>query len=70
MLMDCYGREDVFAQLPELAAEIDPVLRTLDGLLDDDQLYQQVRADEGSRHRYTKVAWAPLHACRSEARVC
>ncbi len=28
---------------------------TLDGLLDDDALYQQVRADEGSRHRYTLV---------------
>ena len=55
MLVDCYAREDVFAQVPELAAEIDPVLRTLDGLLDDDQLYQQVRADEGSRHRYTLV---------------
>ena len=55
MLVDCYAREDVFAQVPELAAEIDPVLRTLDGLLDDDQLYQQVRADFGKRHRYTLV---------------
>jgi IS5 family transposase len=55
MLIDCYAQEDVFAQVPELAAEIDPVLRTLDGLLDDDQLYQQVRADFGKRHRYTLV---------------
>jgi len=55
MLVDCYAREDVFAQVPELAAEIDPVLKHLDTLLDDDQLYQQVRADFGKRHRYTLV---------------
>jgi len=55
MLVDCYAREDVFAQVPELAAEIDPVLRTLNGLLDDDQLYQQVRTDFGKRHRSTLV---------------
>src|SRR6266567_697974 len=36
MLVDCYTREDVFAQVPKLAHEIDPVLRKLDGLLDDD----------------------------------
>ncbi len=53
MLVDCYAREDVFAQVPELAEEIDPVLNKLDGLLDDDQLYQQVRTDFGKRHRYT-----------------
>jgi hypothetical protein len=41
MLVDCYEREDVFAQVPELAAEIDPVLRKLDGLLDDDALYNR-----------------------------
>src|SRR5260370_17239678 len=55
MLVDCYTREDVFAQVPKLAHEIDPVLRKLDGLLDDDALYQQVRADFGKRHRYTLV---------------
>ncbi len=55
MLVHCYAREDVFAQVPELAAEIDPVLRTLDGLLDDDQLYRSVREDFGKRHRYTLV---------------
>jgi IS5 family transposase len=55
MLVDCYVREDVFAQVPELAAEIDPVLKQLDTLLDDDEMYQQVRADFGKRHRYTLV---------------
>ncbi len=55
MLVDCYAREDVFAQVPELAAEIDPVLKHLDTLLDDDELYQQVRADFGKRYRWTLV---------------
>jgi transposase, IS5 family len=42
MFIDPYAREDVFARLPELAAEIDPALRKLDGLLDDDERYQHV----------------------------
>ena len=53
MLVDNYEREDVFAPVPKLAQEIDPVLRKLDGLLDDDALYQQVRSDFGKRYRYT-----------------
>src|SRR5207245_7489653 len=55
MLIDSYAREDVFAQVPKLAAEIDPELRKLDTLLDDDALYQQVRSDFGKRYRYTLV---------------
>lgn len=39
MLIDQYAREDVFAQVPELATEIDPVLRRLDTLFDDDELF-------------------------------
>src|SRR2546423_15422102 len=55
MLVDNYEREDVFAPVPKLAQEIDPVLRKLDGLLDDDALYQQVRNDFGKRYRSTLV---------------
>ena len=55
MLIDQYEREDVFAQVPDLAQETDPVLRKLDGLLDDDELYQQVRSDFGKRYRFTLV---------------
>ncbi len=55
MLVDRYAREDVFAQVPELAQEIDPVLRKLDGLLEDDHLYQQVRTDFGKRAQATLV---------------
>jgi IS5 family transposase len=47
MLIDRYQPEDVFARVPELAAQTDPVLKVLDHLLEDDQLYQQVRADLG-----------------------
>jgi IS5 family transposase len=56
MLIDCYPYEDVFARVPELAQQTDPVLRQLDGLLDDDLLYQQVRADLGTRYPLTLVA--------------
>jgi hypothetical protein len=55
MLVDRYEAEDVFARVPRMAERIDPVLSRLDELLDDDELYQQVRNDEGSRYRYTLV---------------
>jgi IS5 family transposase len=55
MLIDRYPAEDVFARVPEVAAQTDPVLKELDRLLDDDTLYQQVRADLGRRYRYTLV---------------
>lgn len=55
MLIDHYPYEDVFARVPELARQTDPVLRQLDRLLDDDLLYQQVRADLGRRSPLTLV---------------
>jgi transposase, IS5 family len=55
MLVDRYEAEDVFSRVPRMAARIDPVLNKLDQLLDDDELYQQVRADFGQRYRYTLV---------------
>jgi hypothetical protein len=55
MLIDRYDPEDVFARVPELADQTDPVLVQLDGLLDDDQLYAQVRADLAHRYRLTLV---------------
>lgn len=53
MLIDRYPAEDVFARVPELAAQTDPVLRQLDPLLDDDPLYQLVRADLVRRYPHT-----------------
>jgi IS5 family transposase len=38
MLVDRYPVEDVFARVPELADQSDPVLVQLDRLLDDDQV--------------------------------
>ncbi len=55
MLIDHYPVEDVFARVPEVAAQTDPVLKALDRLLEDDQLYQQVRTDLGKRYRFTLV---------------
>src|SRR5215831_12643344 len=55
MLVDHYQGENVFARVPQMAQRIDPVLKELDQLLDDDALYRQVRADFGQRHRYTLV---------------
>ncbi len=55
MLIDRYPPEDVFARVPELADQTDPVLVQLDRLLDDDALYQQVRHDLAQRYRLTPV---------------
>jgi IS5 family transposase len=55
VLIDRYQSEDVFARVPQIAERIDPVLKELDQLLDDDALYRQVRADFGKRHQYTLV---------------
>ena len=55
MLVDRYQAEDVFARVPQMAERIDPVLKELDQLLDDDAVYRQVRADFGKRYQYTLV---------------
>jgi transposase, IS5 family len=55
MLVDRYETEDIFARVPGMAGRIDPMLKELDMLLDDDELYQQVRTDFGKRYRYTLV---------------
>jgi IS5 family transposase len=55
MLVDRYPAEDVFARVPELANQTDPVLVQLDQLLTDDQLYQQVHDDLARRYPLTRV---------------
>lgn len=59
MLVDRYQPEDIFARVPQMTARIDPVLVELDRLLDDDELYQAVRADFGHRYRRTLVFGRP-----------
>ncbi|GHO57114.1 ISNCY family transposase [Ktedonobacter robiniae] len=53
MLIERYAEEDVFARVPQVAAQTDPVLRQLDRLLDDDRLFSQVKADLARRHPQT-----------------
>src|SRR5215470_4427604 len=55
MLSDRYEPEDVCARVPELADQTDPVRVELDHLLDDDQLYGQVRQDFARRYQLTPV---------------
>ncbi len=60
MLIDRDEPGDVFARVPELAEQTDPVLVQLDHLLDDEALYAQVRGDLARRYRLT-----PLHGRHS-----
>jgi IS5 family transposase len=59
MLRDRYEPEDIFARVPQMAQRIDPVLKHLDVLLEDDELYEQVRSDFGKRSRYSLVHGRP-----------
>ena len=66
MLIDRYTPEDVFARVPELAEQTDPVLHRLDGLLDDDPLVAPlgVALATGARRRPSRGAAGGLHAAR------
>jgi transposase, IS5 family len=55
MLRDRYDPVDIFARVPQLSQQIDPVLAQLDTLLDDDTLFQQVKADLSQRYPLTLV---------------
>jgi IS5 family transposase len=53
MLRDRYAPQDLFALVPTANLALDPVLARLDRLLDDDALYQRVRADLSKRYPQT-----------------
>jgi len=53
MLRDRYAPQDLFALVPTANLALDPVLARLDTLLDDDELYQRVRADLSKRYPQT-----------------
>ena len=53
MLRDRYAPQDLFALVPSAGLALDPVLAQLDRLLDDDALYQRVRADLATRRPQT-----------------
>jgi IS5 family transposase len=45
MLRDCYDPKDLFALIPTLSLAMDPILAQLDRLLEDEVLFQRVKAD-------------------------
>ena len=49
MIVDRYDPMDLFALVPQLKLELEPVLAELDGLLGDDELFQRVKADLARR---------------------
>ncbi|HEX2262292.1 MAG TPA: ISNCY family transposase, partial [Pseudonocardiaceae bacterium] len=49
MIVDRYPPENLFAVVPKLLADFEPELRELDRLLDDDVLFQRVKADLARR---------------------
>ena len=53
MLRDRYAPQDLFALVPKLQLALDPELAQLDQLLDDDALFQRVRADLVRRRPHT-----------------
>ena len=53
MLRDRAPAVDVFALVPDLALQFEPVLARLDVLLDDDQFFQAVKADLARRFPHT-----------------
>ncbi len=59
MLRDRYVPHDLFALVPKLQAELDPELVQLDQLLDDDELFQRVRADLARRRPHTTTRGRP-----------
>ena len=59
MLRDRYAPQDRFALVPTAGLALDPVLAQLDQLLDDDNLYQRVRADLARRYPQTTTRGRP-----------
>jgi IS5 family transposase len=49
MLIDRYPRVELFAFVPKLLCDFEPVLRELDGLLDDDEIVGRIKADLARR---------------------
>jgi len=59
MLRDRYAPLDLFALVPALGLELAPVLTQWDSLLDDDALFQTVKADLAGRYPRTLVTGRP-----------
>ena len=53
MIIDRYDPVNLFKLVPKLKLEMEPELAELDRLLDDDELFQTVKADLSQRHPNT-----------------
>ncbi len=59
MLRDRYEPLDLFALVPTLGIDMEPVLAQIDTLLDDDTLFQTVKADLARRRPRTRIDGRP-----------
>jgi IS5 family transposase len=59
MLRDRYEPMDLFARIPTLCMQMDPVLAQMDTLLDDDVIFQPVKADLITRFPHTATDGRP-----------
>src|SRR6266540_1320026 len=59
MLRDRYDPMNLFDLVPAWSMELDPVLTQLDQLLDDDRLFQTLKADLAKRHPRTLIDGRP-----------
>lgn len=59
MLRDRYNSMDIFTLVPALRRQMEPVLTQLDHLLDDDTLFQLLKADLARRHPRTLTDGRP-----------
>lgn len=59
MLRDRHEPMDLFAFVPKLGLEMDPVLTEMDRLLEDDVVFQRVRADLAKRYPQTLTRGRP-----------
>lgn len=59
MLRDRYEPLDLFALVPTLGIAMEPVLAQIDTLLDDDTLFQTVKADLARRRPRTRIDGRP-----------
>jgi len=59
MIVDRYDPVNVFAMVPQLTLEMEPELAELDHLLDDDAIFQRVKADLARRHPQSRTRGRP-----------
>jgi transposase, IS5 family len=59
MLRDRYDPQDLFTQIPRLCLQFEPVLACLDRLLEDDEIFQRVKADLARRSPKTLTCGRP-----------